>query len=68
MTDEELMLQENNQHNPKGITKKAFDFFGLKIDLSACSSLDDLGAEPAHHNIMPCLEERQELEQLLQEE
>jgi len=31
----------------------AFKFFNVKIDLSACSSLDDLGAEPVHHSMMP---------------
>lgn len=31
----------------------AFKFFNLQIDLSACVSLDNLGAEPVHHSMMP---------------
>jgi len=31
----------------------AFKFLKVKIDLSACSSLDNLGAEPVHHSMMP---------------
>lgn len=31
----------------------AFKFLNVDIDLSSCSSLDDLGAEPVHHKMMP---------------
>lgn len=33
--------------------QSAFKFFDVKIDLSSCSDLEDLGAEAVHHKMMP---------------